>query len=249
METSEIIAISASIGTCVSAIATLLTVREISKQRKSSHKPEIAFFRTNIIGTTDTKQSGEIPNIWKNNPDEQHSCGNFPFLYLHNIGSGAAKDIEISWSFPIGEVAYETNFILEQHSENKILHYENGSLCINHEHSHSMSLWRNQKNQKIDFLLPVGRDSKAIKIIIPPAYILATSSFIYASSISKHFEQLSNIRPLYCTINYNDIDNYNSTRYVKINFDITCAHGNGDKFEAILTPQGISKNELMDQNP
>jgi hypothetical protein len=53
MTNDQIVALLASIGACLSAVATFLTVRQIAKQRVASYRPELALSQSIFEGSTD----------------------------------------------------------------------------------------------------------------------------------------------------------------------------------------------------
>ncbi|MDD4964160.1 MAG: hypothetical protein PHI11_09620, partial [Gallionella sp.] len=105
MTADQTIALISSIGTCLSAIATFLTIRQIAKQREASYRPELAFSRTFFVAEPDPIRAGALPEKWVNKKLGLET----PMLLddlsvpLRNVGLGTAKAITISWSFPIDQ--------------------------------------------------------------------------------------------------------------------------------------------------
>src|SRR6516162_10194020 len=95
MTTDQIISASSSVGTFLAAIATFMTITQISRQRRASYQPDLAFSRVDFEASND---KSSLPLGWKK-PKTQDDLR----LSLINLGLGAAKNVWLRWSFPIDE--------------------------------------------------------------------------------------------------------------------------------------------------
>ena len=57
MTVDQLVALGASIGACLSAIAAFLMIRQIARQREASYRPELALSRTAIRSTRDNEKA------------------------------------------------------------------------------------------------------------------------------------------------------------------------------------------------
>ena len=108
MTSDQYIALFASLGACLSALATLWTVREMAKQRKAIFKPELAVARRRFVTRPSftSKQADWFVNA---GPSANEQSLEKATLNLANVGLGAAKDVQIMWSFYVADVVARFN--------------------------------------------------------------------------------------------------------------------------------------------
>ena len=99
---SSLIASLTAIAALVTAIATILTAREIRKQREASYRPELAFLETRVYGYA-SDISGGIPTTWSETEIADLKQSSWYDLRLHNIGFDTAKNVEVSWDYPVSK--------------------------------------------------------------------------------------------------------------------------------------------------
>ncbi len=101
MTIDQIIALVASVGACLSAIAAFLVIHQVSKQSKNSYRPELAVSQTKFQCISNPLAKGNIPDTWLNCTDEEESQNVLSLFAvpLHNVGLGAAKSLNLKWSF------------------------------------------------------------------------------------------------------------------------------------------------------
>ena len=99
MTIDQVIALAASVGACLAAVATFLTVLEMVKQRASSYRPELIIAKVTFDATANADRDKDVPRNWrrtlaKNNwaPSSHYPWERFA-LPLVNIGLGAAKAV------------------------------------------------------------------------------------------------------------------------------------------------------------
>ncbi|MBD8473405.1 hypothetical protein IFT98_05990 [Pseudomonas sp. CFBP 8770] len=195
LSTDQLIAVSSSVAAAVSALATLFTVLQVSENRKSSYRPEIIFVRTRFDST---RQAGADPHGMMT--AEKISVD------AYNIGLGSAKNIELSWSFPIPLALEKINALAAAGADLNHYSYEHGMVSSKGKHAAvSISLWRNQKVKKLDFALPASVDDQPLSIDIPPAYVMLWEPYVIGAVRIGKAELLADFPLLVCTITYQDV--------------------------------------------
>lgn len=209
MTIDQFIALAASIGACLAAIATFLTVGQMATQRTASFHPELVVSRILFEGRP--MSAGGLPTFWVTIDDADASKRNeeeskFSFsVPLNNIGLGAAKNLKVFWEFPIEELAGKIKSLARQSSVSAHISFKDGAFSIESETlGTGTSFWANQRAESIDYVLPAAVQRDATRLVLPHAYIMATSAFLYLSFIAKS-EKISEIPPLRVTLDYQDI--------------------------------------------
>lgn len=110
LDNKELITILSGIGTFISSIIAIYTLREVIKQRLSTYKPEILIksFIVYINKSPLELKSDELIlyktsnfNEYKNNPEE-NICEDFSVSCLYkveNLGFGPAKNLKFTWNY------------------------------------------------------------------------------------------------------------------------------------------------------
>jgi hypothetical protein len=209
MTIDQFIALAASIGACLAAIATFLTVGQMAMQRTASFHPELVVSRILFEGRAIF--AGGLPTHWvaidnadpnKSNNEESKFFFSVP---LSNIGLGAAKNLKVVWEFPIEEFAVKIEGLARQTSVSANISFKNGMFSIESETlGTGTSIWKNQRVEHIDYVLPAAVQREATRLRLPHAYVMATSAFLYFSFIAKS-KQISELPPLKVTLDYQDI--------------------------------------------
>jgi hypothetical protein len=116
MTTDQFVALFASIGACLSAVATFLTVRQIAKQREASYRPELALSRVYLECTKDPLAQGPIPTLWaaKGQDGKTDPLIRRLSLPLRNVGLGTAKGVSITWTFPFEDITTQVNELAQK---------------------------------------------------------------------------------------------------------------------------------------
>lgn len=229
MKNNEIIALLASLGACFSAIATFLTVRQIAKQREASYRPELAFSRVLVECTKDLLTEGSIPTHWT--PQERDKKINASLrdfsLPLRNIGLGTAKNVSISWSFPFESVTKQINETAQKTLSAAYFTFDKDSLSIDSENlGKSTSMWINQKQMSLDYVLPAATTHEPVMLNLPHAYIQVVSSLLYFSAKDKKFSP--EIPPLIAKVEFYDIGEAKHTSTFNIQFQVSAIGNTGE---------------------
>ena len=137
MTNDQLVALLASIGACLSAVATFLTVRQIAKQREASYRPELALSRVYLECTKDPIAQGPIPTLWaaKGKDGKTDPLTRSLSLPLRNVGLGTAKGVSISWSFPFDALTKQVNELAQKSLSAAYYTFEEESLSLDSQDS------------------------------------------------------------------------------------------------------------------
>jgi hypothetical protein len=206
MTYDQLIDLSTSVATFISAVATLLTVRQMAKQRQTSYRPELVLSSTHFEGHAEV--AGQLPLGWITRapqPDAENTPRELS-IPLHNVGLGAAKGVSITWSFPIEVTVKEANSLAQQALIPAYFALQDGDLSMTSERfSQTTSMWRNQQNISIDFVLPAAVLKDPFVLKLPHAYIQLCSSLLYFSAHIDSRKSFSQFPPLTADLKYQDI--------------------------------------------
>lgn len=218
---------------------TLLTValvffqlREAGTQRRTTYQPALSIPRTSVYVYPDTRMGdGQFPLSWSNvllAPEDRHiSLGPAPLHFiLHNLGFGAARNIELHWSFEIEDslvLVQETSarlgvpVRLERFKEHAIVEIgESGGLMI-----------RPESTSGLDYVVPASVGPAGQPIELPFEYQALASLLIYVrqkevnkKGMSRFDTDLNDYPRLKLDIHYRDIGNKPYTKSLTGNFTI-----------------------------
>lgn len=241
MTIDQTISLAASIGACLSAIAAFLAVRQVSKQRESSYKPELVLSKTIFECLPNFVTEGNIPDRWapskENNEEETNLLRSFS-MPLRNVGLGAAQNIKVTWSFPIEIIVSTVNEITQKSLVPAYFKYENEMLSLKSEGmGGSTSMWGNQKNRRIDFVLPAAMDSSPVELELPHAYIQIVSALIHFSAKAENLESFLEIPPLDVDIEFSDIGGGQHKSKFSISTELISVSGKGETFHGYVESQ------------
>jgi len=227
MTASEIIALVTSIAALGSATAAFLAVKLSTKHHEASYSPAFAIARTFLSAKSDSGKMG-LPVNWAAMPKSGEINTNYLFFYipLINIGLGAAKEINITWSFQIEMLVGDIN----KHASNLNLpiqfDYKHGTLSLrNNEKIISESIWEAQKNNSVDYILPVSSNPNGFNLNLPLAYIDIASTFVLLSYLDKNSDRYTpniNIR-----LKYLDVGGKKHTITYELTLEIVSISSNG----------------------
>lgn len=237
MTNDQLVALFSSIGACLSAMATFLTVRQIAKQRKASYRPELAFSRVYLECTKDPIVSSPIPTHWIAEGKDGTSAplARSFSLSLRNVGLGTAKAVSLSWSFPFDAVTKLVNEQAQKSLSAAYFTFEKETLSLDsQDFGKSASMWRNQKQGTIDYILPAVVDHDPSFVTLPHAYIQIVSSLLYFSVRQAGLEQFPEIPPLVVRMDYSDIGESKHCATFSIQFQISTIGGKGEFVDGYL---------------
>lgn len=236
MSIDQIIALIASIGSCLAAIATFLTVRQMDKQREMSYRPELAFSQVIFEGINRSDDS-LIPDVWAH-ADKDSSLSDSRFcIPIRNIGLGSAKSIQISWSFPVEHTIQSINTLAQETLSPAHISYKGEVIHLSSKGiGSSVSMWMNQKEATFDYLSPGNLEADILKVEVPHAYQLLISALIYFTHKSKNLDDF-NPPNLSAEISYLDIAEKKLGTHFEIEFHYVWGQAQTNHFRAHLNPK------------
>jgi hypothetical protein len=237
MSIDQFIALAASIGACMAAIATFLTVLQISKQRRATYRPELALSRVVFEGSTGPGQNNKMPSFWmrkeEGNAPRTELVPNLDFasfaVPLANIGLGAAKNVLVTWTFALNDLVEELNKRAQRTLTPAYFTIKNGTFSAKSEKlGNWASIWQNQQKDNIDYILPASIQRDTFMLRLPHAYVAGVSSLL-ALSFGEANESFPAIPRLIVRFEYLDIADDKHESVFEIDFNLV-AFGNGGEF-------------------
>ena len=236
MTIDQIIALGSSIGALGAARMTYITVCEMKQQREASYRPEMVFSRTFFESTKKPISVGAMSSLWVTKTDADGKCEMLSrfFIPLRNIGMGAAKNISVSWSFPIEKMISQVNDLAQRTSTPAYFTLENGSLSL---HSDALgnrgSPWANQQQVSLDYVLPAAIQKEPTPVELPDAFILLVSAWLFLSVKNKDPNSTLEIPKITVHLEYRDIGDKRHTAVfefkigeaMQLDVDTTLMHG------------------------
>jgi len=225
MTIDQTIALAASLGACLAAIATFLTVSQMARQRKASYHPELAIsslaFRALSDGSV-IKSPLALHWVEMANDGQSKPASHAFAVPLVNIGLGAAKNVVATWSLPIEDVVDDLNKRAQETKTAARFGYnkKNGGLSLESEIFGNMtSFWTAQQTAKFDYVLPAGVQPKPVMLELPHVFKLVTAALFYLHG-QKEFQEFPNAPPLRVTFDYLDIADEKHLATFEIQFHI-----------------------------
>jgi hypothetical protein len=213
---SNVVACLTAIAALITAIATILTARQIKKQRETTYHPDLAFLKKHVYAYSSQSDLG-IPTTWMEyNPEQENTAtdklSHSYTITLYNVGFGAAKNIEVSWDFPMLEMVNHVN-TLAQHALQPAYHkYENGMLSLEStKFPKRTMIWKNERvGDRIGYLLPAHINKEGVALRIPFTFIHLSSCYLYfALSVERpsppNIINLEDVPPLTVNLKFDDI--------------------------------------------
>ncbi len=210
------------------------------KQRTAAYHPELALSRILFEGSAGPLTSLEWVRKRQGEPEPETTITRHPFsIPLINIGLGAAKNVVVSWSFPIEEIADDLNARAEATKTPFRLSYSKGLLSLDsHELGKLTSMWRNQKTETLDYVLPAAAQPEPAMIPLPHAYITAITALVFlAAKAEKLFPDLP---PLRVTFEYSDIADRTQMATFDIHVDLEAFTKDATFMRGLLRPKRIN---------
>lgn len=220
MTIDQIIALSASLGAFLAAIATFLTVRQMIHQREASYRPELVISRTLFEGSQDPITKGLLPTHWVPKPDTAGESERSPLFSMPivNVGLGAAKSLSIKWSFSIEEIIAQVNELAQRTLTPAHFELKNGVMSMKSESlGSSTSIWKNQQRASLDYVLPASVQKNSSFLTLPLAFIQLSSAYLFLAARDKDKKYTHKIPTLRANMEYFDIGG----KHYSVNFDIS----------------------------
>lgn len=230
MSPDQLIALFASVGACLSAFATFLTVRQIAKQREASYKPELAIAKVGFEMMADEGFEGtllstrRILNEMKESAEVIRAGVSLP---LRNIGLGAAKAIRLRWDCDLANMVESANKLAQRTLTQVYFSIDDFAVRTKSEVSGEIySMWKNQSEAGIDYVLPASIDKNPIYFPLPHAYLQLASALIYLTYKDKDKDKDKkleiNLPSLNLGIEFSDIGGIAHKANFIVKFHIVC---------------------------
>ena len=241
----QLISVSASVAAMLAAIATFLTVRQIAKQRRAMHRPNLYIDPThfksdvrkeggNFFSLTWWAPDGEA-FVQPENAKKTEHIGSAS-LHVRNFGLGAALNISVRWSFPMAKfvdsarrnIQNKLNSIFVSYSDDFVLVEDRSAAPVGRA---AGSSWKIDRASSIEYVLP-GPDSGQ-NLSIPRSLIAATTAAVCSGVDETMFAMLS-VPEIELTLKYEDIGGttYQSSYYMKFHIWFR-----NDMVEAVFFPE------------
>jgi len=235
MTIDQIIALSASVGTCLSAIATFLTVRQMIQQRQVLYRPELVISRTSFEGSKASIAKFSLFNYWVLKPDAEVEGERPPmffmpfFMPLRNVGLGAAKNISVKWSFPIEEMVSQLNDLAQRTLTPANFALEDGDLIIKSESlGNGISDWVNQRqDDSLGYVLPVTVQREPVHLSLPMVFTQLCSFLMFLSMKDKDQLSIPTVPAINVRLEYLDIGDKFHVAVFDIKVQVSAVGGDG----------------------
>ncbi len=259
MTVEQYIALGASIGACLSAIAALLTIRVLVRQQRAAYRPALAFSRTMIRSTRCSHLP--VPRMWTEESgdrmaaitahNESRRTGNAEELYsnrrlfmkLRNIGLGSAHDICARWTFPMKKAVEQVNEIAQGASA---LSFGHGRVCVSSDDTLLSMGWRPEQHESIDYITTLPRKGEPFSLGIPHTYGVVVSAMYFYNQQSSTRRPLR-IPVLRLDLSYKDIGQHKYKTSYDIHFNPAAGDGSsGEIIYGFLEHQRRKRSLLFD---
>jgi hypothetical protein len=201
-----------NLATLATAVAALLTIREMRAQRRSTYRPEIAFQRTplNLFWSNDEFLSAPLLCTSQQGKTSE-GLDQVVFLEGRNVGLGAGTNLEANWHFDVNQAIYVLSK-LDLQQNFKIWNDANGQIEFNNERkSPKLTVFRHAVLGHTPYMLPIQISSEPIQIILPSAYVQMFCIWVYLhiqqseNKVNDHPRNPEELPPLELLLSYSDI--------------------------------------------
>ena len=228
---TEVISLVTSIAACLSAIAALVVVRQNYKQRTASYRPDLILVER-TMRLQPFEQTGGVPQLSDEDGGSQIS------VPIVNVGLGAARDLEVSWRFPIDRMVSSINLLAQQSLAPACYEHKNGFLWMESKTSWAIRWGR---EEEIGYVLPASiPETPPNHVPLPLAYVALVFGH-YHFALQDHRSEksdgpqvinLPDLPKLKCQIDYGDIGGLNHRLDVVIS--VTPIMKSKDQFSCVV---------------
>lgn len=202
-------AIITSLASLAAAVAALLAVVQSARHREASYRPELLMLRTEFEYSSSATQENDIRfDDWRHRQDGRmagHGDDWFR-VSIANVGLGAAKWVELKWSFPVEKAIKKINAQARQIIGAELLDYNNGAFKVTYGSTKDMvCVWENQRAHRLDSIVPAGGVAVPQSIIVPPAYAMIVTALVWLAARTNHGATEPDIPLLTAKLRYCDI--------------------------------------------
>ena len=221
---TEIISLVTSIAACLSAIAALIVVRQNYKQRTASYRPELVLVKT-AVWLKPFEETGGFPHVAD---DNDNSLISIPIV---NVGLGAARDLKVSWTFPIDQVVSSVNRLAQKSLTRAYFEHKSGLLSMKPDEKWGIH-WKVEKEAEMDYVLPASiQQARLDQLRLPMAYVALVSGHYHFAFKSQSFD-VPDVPQLECRLTYVDVGGTKHRVDLVIGMDAVMI--SGDRFGAVV---------------
>ena len=233
----QIIALAASIAACASAIAAFWVILQIRKHRELSYQPVLVIPRIVVTGSSKPGGGLAIPANWYARDISDKKPDSFLrfAVPIINLGLGAAKQVNVTWSLPVEDLFTELSRLVEKANSTAYVHYRNEILEIGVDDEAQMaSIWSNERATLLDFVLPAHIDQEPLDLNIPMTYILLISSLVYFAAQTGGFYGNPASATLQADLEYYDIGGRKHKSKFSISVHVSIVEDKGKIFHGYI---------------
>lgn len=188
MTTGEWISLSSSIGAMSAALIALFTLLELSRQRKSTYKPDLCVLKNRF--NIKLGQVGKISSLpfaidWVPQGLSQLETVTWATIRIVNVGFGVAKEVKAKWKFDSNTIIDEVNNLAQQTFQTFFLVEKDSFLSIMSEGKGVYSANSKMDYFQFEYLLPIANQPSGHDIFLPPSYVLLVSAYLSLCVKSK----------------------------------------------------------------
>lgn len=209
MTIEQLITLSASLGTLVTAGLAFWSVLQVNQQRELSYLPDLVISRMYFKGSHSSDFKTYFGNSWIPDPAEKiesEDCFIF-YLLLRNVGLGAAKNISVEWSFHIDEIVSQLNNFGHKMLPSTHFAFEAGKISIRSERLGNQGLhsWHEQRTIFVEYLLPIAVQKEPVKLSFPILFTQLCSFLYFFHEQNNEQDSMHNFPTLRAKIKYFDL--------------------------------------------
>lgn len=235
MTLDQYIALGASVGACLSAIAALVTSWILLRQQRAVIQPRLVLSQTMVRSTR--SHEIPIPRMWTETSNDRqralraHRDSQWVgkavekyadrrlFVNVTNSGVGSANEVRVRWTFPIGAAIHQVNHMA---SRDTALSFVRGRLYVKSDRTIESIGWRPHQRDSFDYISPVSSGGEPVRLAVPYAYAIVASSTVF---YGEHATEACSywIPPLRLDLLYRDIGRHKYKASFHIEFDPACS--------------------------
>jgi hypothetical protein len=227
MDASQLTVLATSVASLITAGATLLTVLEMKRQRRSTYLPELLLtpksFQVICQRTGEQIESWSIVESLSTQEDhDQLRLSEFT-LQCVNVGRGSAKNVRIEWVIDIQEIIFAISDPAEKigiriwNDSDKFVSFE-GDRIVKRIHHFST-----QRREHISFVQTAELPASAIRLRVPPVYLDLLALYLGLAFKDESFDKLIDPNRLSAQVRlrYEDIEGAAYTKQFQISPDLS----------------------------
>lgn len=234
MKGPEMVALAASVGACASAVAGFFTVREIAKQREAAFRPEIVPSSTSFVATKRQTAKSDMPDCWREGSllNGTSVAGREVEISLINIGMGAARQVELNWSFDIEKAVKTANTLAQESLSATFFKVDAiGIKMTSADGGEANSIWSSQRQKRFDYVLPAAASASPERAAVPHAYCQLVGAIVQFSMRMSNSKIPEGLPELNLDISFEDIAGKSHQAKYVLSTSLTMLDAKGDGFE------------------